>query len=533
METVFQMSEKNKNGTLEILLGELGSFGRFQIIMMQCLFIPNALVGFSLVLPSFTSVAPDWWCVPVAENNNNQSQHTNETFKVCSVNGSECVRVYGSNMATTVSEWDLVCDNRWVTKIMTSIQMAGILVGVVIAGQMSDSFGRKKIFFSGVLAHSICNLICPFSVSWEMFAVLLCLLGINAGVILCLNFSYLLEFVEEKWRPVLSAMPHWSLSVALVAMLAWLIPNWKYLHAICGAAEIPFVVGYFFMTESMRWLVVHDRVDEADKVANTIARYNRVKTPDDLRKRLQAVADEEKSGQQNAKKYSYIDVFRGKTMIKTTICSSFVWYSCSIVYYGMMFGAHRLTGNLYLNIFLLTICDLPILASIFWFLRRFGRKWSGIAFLFVGGLCLVATVIIKNTANTEYKDDIIRTMAVLAQMTIGGAWITMYIYTNELYPTVVRTVGVGVSQTFARVGGIMAPLVLLMDGDNIIVPYVTMGCFIIISVACLFLLPETKGRPLEDTLKKKAKVVFVEIPKHEEGRSFEAHIPETETISFL
>ncbi|XP_041346912.1 solute carrier family 22 member 13-like [Gigantopelta aegis] len=124
-------------------------------------------------------------------------------------------------------------------------------------------------------------------------------------------------------------------------------------------------------------------------------------------------------------------------------------------------------------------------------------------------------------------------MAVLAKAAIGGAWTTMYTYTNELYPTVVRTDGVGVSQIFSRVGGITAPLVLLMDEDNIVVPYVTMGCFIIISAARLFLLPETKGRPLEDTLKKKAKVEFVEIPKHEEGSSSEANIPETETIAFL
>ncbi|XP_041349881.1 solute carrier family 22 member 5-like [Gigantopelta aegis] len=95
-------------------------------------------------------------------------------------------------------------------------------------------------------------------------------------------------------------------------------------------------------------------------------------------------------------------------------------------------------------------------------------------------------------------------------MAIGGAWMTMYTYTKELYPTVVRSVGFGVSQTSSWVGGIMAPLILLMDGSNIIVPYVTMGALFIISATCLFLLPETKGRPLEDTLKTKAKAEFVE-----------------------
>ena len=80
-----------------------------------------------------------------------------------------------------------------------------------------------------------------------------------------------------------------------------------------------------FLPESMRWLVVHGRVDEAERVANLVARYNRVEPPSDVRARLQAVADEERRGKQNVIKYSYIDVFRGKTMIKTTVCSGFVW----------------------------------------------------------------------------------------------------------------------------------------------------------------------------------------------------------------
>ena len=97
------MSKANRKGTLEGLLRDLGSFGRFQVTMMQCVLIPKGLAGFSLVLPSFTAAPPDWWCLPVGANLS-QSQRTNETFKVCSVNGSGCVREYGSNMVTSVSE---------------------------------------------------------------------------------------------------------------------------------------------------------------------------------------------------------------------------------------------------------------------------------------------------------------------------------------------------------------------------------------------------------------------------------------------
>ena len=55
-------------------------------------------------------------------------------------------------------------------------------------------------------------------------------------------------------------------------------------------------------------------------------------------------------------------------------------FSCAIVYYGMTFGAQGLSGNLYLNIFLLTIVEVPSFASTFWLLRKcVGRHTQGSA----------------------------------------------------------------------------------------------------------------------------------------------------------
>ena len=41
----------------------------------------------------------------------------------------------------------------------------------------------------------------------------------------------------------------------------------------------------------------------------------------------------------------------------------------------------------------------------------------------------------------------------------AGAFNTIFNYTAELYPTVVRTTGIGLSSMAGRIGGITAPLV--------------------------------------------------------------------------
>ncbi|XP_055955905.1 solute carrier family 22 member 4-like [Patella vulgata] len=62
--------------------------------------------------------------------------------------------------------WDLMCERKWITPIITSIQMAGVLVGAVVAGQSADTFGRKKTFYLTLLLHSILTVAIAFVTSW-------------------------------------------------------------------------------------------------------------------------------------------------------------------------------------------------------------------------------------------------------------------------------------------------------------------------------------------------------------------------------
>ena len=77
----------------------------------------------------------------------------------------------------------------------------------------------------------------------------------------------------------------------------------------------------------------------------------------------------------------------------------------------------------------------------------------------------------------------------------------MYVYSAEIFPTVVRAVGVGSSSVFARVGGMVAPFVGSLD--KVISPTFPIAIFGLTSLlsGCLVLmLPETKDLKLPDTL---------------------------------
>lgn len=50
-------------------------------------------------------------------------------------------------------------------------------------------------------------------------------------------------------------------------------------------------------------------------------------------------------------------------------------------------------------------------------------------------------------------------LAMMGKMAITSSYGTVYVFSAEQFPTVIRNVGIGASSTFARVGGILAPFV--------------------------------------------------------------------------
>ncbi|KAL8184138.1 UNVERIFIED_CONTAM: hypothetical protein K2H54_007424 [Gekko kuhli] len=124
-----------------------------------------------------------------------------------------------------------------------------------------------------------------------------------------------------------------------------------------------------------------------------------------------------------------------------------------------------------------------------------GRRSTQALSVILAGLAILANIFVPNDLRT------LRTsLAVLGKGCLASSFNCLYLYTGELFPTVIRQTGMGLGSTLARVGGIVAPMVRITGEYFPYLPPIIYGTATILSGIAAIFLPETRNVPLPDTI---------------------------------
>ena len=77
---------------------------------------------------------------------------------------------------------------------------------------------------------------------------------------------------------------------------------------------------------------------------------------------------------------------------------------------------------------------------------------------------------------------------------------TIYLYSSEVFPTVIRNVGVGLGSVCARIGSMIAPYIATMGKVAPWLPPLIFGTGPLLGALLCFLLPETMNCELPETI---------------------------------
>jgi MFS transporter, putative metabolite:H+ symporter len=379
--------------------------------------------------------------------------------------------------------------------LVVTATFAGMLLGAWFWGTLSDRIGRRTGFQLTVAVFAVFGLASAFAPGPVWLAVLRFATGFGLGGALPLDFSVFAEYLPTRnrgrWLVLLESF--WAVGTVMAAGLALVVMptlGWRWLLATSAVAAVLVLWVRRRVPESARYLVSRGRTDEAAAILERVATDNGAPR---LYASVVVPAGESVGTPTSA--------LLAGGLRRVTLSLWSTWLLIAFAYYGIFVWLPQVLSDQYgvldsqLYVFFIAVVQLPGYFSAAWLLERWGRLPVLRVYLAISGLATFLWAVAGGTST-------VLVAAGLMSFFSLGAWAALYAYTPEVYPTQIRTTGMGAASGMARVGGVVAPLVggALFAVSLVAALSVFAVAFLAAAAVVMSLRRETRGQPLSDTL---------------------------------
>jgi len=403
--------------------------------------------------------------------------------------------------STVVSEFELVCGDRWLMSSVQSTYMLGFMVGALVLSELADQFGRRTLLLASTLGFIVTTIATTFSVNYLMFIIFRFFVAAFGSGIFLSNFVILMEAVDIHHRTLFGVLYHgfFSFGMCTLAALAYFFRDWRTLQLWCSVPTVLLLLYYFLVPESPRWLLTVGREDESLVILKQVAHTNgtELPPPDQLERCLKLFRKEKQQKDEQEKKnllQSFLEFFENACVLVKTpnmrrrnLIIFFAWFVTSMIYYGLAFNGTNLKFPLYIMMVISGVVEVLSLPFNIWLLERWGRRLGLVFIMMVAGVaCLVIIAVPRDLFWWNLL------LASIGRFMVAQCFAVVFIYSSELVPTHVRNISMGTASMCARIGSFLAPYIVDQLGAlHYAIPSSVFGAVAVASGLLALLLPET------------------------------------------
>jgi MFS family permease len=390
-----------------------------------------------------------------------------------------------------------------------SIWFVGIMTGAYGFGYLADRYGRKRLFLLTLLLYGSFTLLTAFAWDYTSLMALRFVTAIGVGAEYAAINAAISEFIPARHRGKTNAtvMNFWSVGAIFAALVTLLLINrlppelgWRAAFGFGAFVAVAAALARRFIPESPRWLLARGDTQGASAVVDDIEHGRFARSP--------APASPEVALDSATRRSFW---FQSRTLLRQhpgrLALGCALDFSEAAGYYGLF---------AFLALFILPSVHV---ASTFvpWFylignigafaggiivaalLDSMGRKATVSASYVLAALGVL--LLAAATATHDWRW--VLAAFTLANLFATGSWISAYPTFSEIFPTHLRSTGIGISVAVGRVGAFIAPLLLtyIANAAGMVPALLVLALFWLIGAVAMipwyFLGVEGKGASLE------------------------------------
>ncbi|XP_044268025.1 organic cation transporter protein-like [Tribolium madens] len=475
------MTQKDEAGS-DIIQKSIGILGRWHIAVCFMIFLVKFPVAWHQLGIVFLAPPVEFSCI-----DNKSDKCSNDCNK----------HIFDRSIftETIVTQRDLVCTRTYLASLAQTITMLGILFGNMLFGYLSDRFGRRGPLTGAVVLQVVCGICTAFVPYFSLFLVMRFLTALATGGTMVISFVLVMELVGLQWRTTMGILYQipFNLGHMLMPLFSYFLRDWKYFQIAISIPAVILISYYWVLPESPRWLLTVGKKDKAIKLLEKAAHYNKLPTKnikEDVYNYMKKnkISEEKQAG-------NILDLVKTPIMRMYTFCVGFNWFVCGLCFYGSAQYIGQMGGNIFINVALSGVIQIPSTFFSIWAVKAWGRKQTLIFSNILAGIsCLLIALVPEEPAWIRISLSCVDMFALIVSFP------TVYIYSGELFPTVVRNIGVGTSSMCARFGSMAAPFIAGLITLQTWLPPVIFGIVPLIGAVLCIKLPETLDCKLPDTI---------------------------------
>lgn len=390
--------------------------------------------------------------------------------------------------------------------VLISSSFVGQIAGALFFGWLAERIGRLQCAKITIALYSLMSFLC--AASWNVSSLLLfrTVQGIGLGGEVPVAAAYINEISRAKGRGRFFLIYELIFPIGLVgaSLLGfWLVPlfGWRTMFLIGGLPAL-LVLALFagnILPESPRWLVSKGRFEEAEQIVGQMegaARTAGEAIPAMPEPPLLAIA------LAVARETSWLELFRGIYRPRTIVVWC-IWITTYFVTYGVNTWLPTIFRTYYKysvadalrNGVIINVAGLAGAFCCAMLVDRMGRKaWFILAYA-LGAAPLIA-IWIRGAANPR---EIIVLVAISFTF-ISGNSMLVYLYTTEIYPTRLRSLGTGAASAWLRVASAAGPAIVgfAIAGHGVSGVFLLFGAISLAGAVISLGTVETRERTLEE-----------------------------------